>query len=70
MKDEDFSNFSNAYRNAKYTVHYASKMNRKRQVVNKLLEELHNSQLDMIDLAVEQSDLAQAQEVIDRIRSR
>jgi len=66
MKDEDFGN---AYRNAKYTVRYASKMNRKRQVVNKLLDELHNSQLDMIDLAVEQSDLSQAQAVIDRIRS-
>ena len=66
MKDEDFGN---AYRNAKYTVRYASKMNRKRQVVNKLMDELHNSQLDMIDLAVEQSDLSQAQAVIDRIRS-
>jgi hypothetical protein len=66
MKDEDFGN---AYRNAKYTVRYASKMNRKRQVVNKLLDELHNSQLDMIDRAVEYSDLSQAQAVIDRIRS-
>ena len=69
MESEDYSKMFNSFRNAKYTVRYASKMNRKRQVVNKLLDELHNSQLDMIDRAVEYSDLSQAQAVIDRIRS-
>lgn len=66
MKDKDFGN---AYRNAKYTVHYANKVSSKRQKINDLLAELHNSQLAMIDQAVEYSDLAQAREVIDRIRS-
>ena len=69
MESNDYSNMFNTFRNAKYTVRYASKLSRKRQVVNKLLDELHNSQLDMIDRAVDQSDLSQAQEVIDHIRS-
>jgi plasmid maintenance system killer protein len=69
MKNEDYSKMFNSFRNAQYTVRYASKMNRKRQIVNKLLDELHNSQLEMIDRAVDQSDLSQAREVIDHIRS-
>jgi plasmid maintenance system killer protein len=69
MKSEDYSKMFNSFRNAQYTVRYASKMNRKRQIVNKLLDELHNSQLEMIDRAVDQSDLSQAREVIDHIRS-
>lgn len=69
MNDEDYSKMFNSFRNAKFTVHYSGKLNRKRQVVNKLLDELHNTQLDMIDRAVDQSDLAQAREVIDHIRS-
>ena len=69
MESEDYSKMFNSFRNAQYTVHYASKMNRKRQIVNKLLDELHNSQLEMIDRAVDQSDLSQAREVIDHIRS-
>ena len=69
MESNDYSNMFNTFRNAKYTVRYASKLSRTRQVVNKLLDELHNSQLDMIDRAVDQSDLSQAQEVIDHIRS-
>ena len=47
MESNDYSNMFNTFRNAKYTVRYASKLSRKRQVVNKLLDELHNSQLDM-----------------------
>ena len=69
MESNDYSNMFNTFRNAKYTVRYASKLSRKRQVVNKLLDELHNSQLEMIDRAVDQSDLSQAREVIDHIRS-
>jgi hypothetical protein len=34
-----------------------------------MLVELHEAQLDMIDQAVEYSDLRQAQEVIDHVRS-
>ena len=44
-------------------------MNRKRQIIDQQLDELHNIQLAMIDAAVELSDLSQAQEVIDYIRS-
>lgn len=69
MNDEDYSKMFNSFRNAKFTVHYSGKLNRKRQVVNKLLDELHNTQLDMIDQVVDQSDLAQAREVLDHIRS-
>jgi len=69
MDSDDFSRTFNTFRNAKYTVRYASKLSRKRQIVDKIIDELHNSQLDMIDAAVEYSDLSQAREVIDRIRS-
>ena len=44
-------------------------MNRKRQIIDCQLDELHNLQLAMIDAAVELSDLSQANEVIDYIRS-
>jgi len=44
-------------------------MNRKRQIIDQQLDELHNLQLAMIDAAVESSDLSQANEVIDYIRS-
>ena len=44
-------------------------MNRKRQIIDQQLDELHNLQLAMIDAAVELSDLSQANEVIDYIRS-
>jgi hypothetical protein len=50
-------------------VRYASKLSRKRQIVDKIVDELHNSQLAMIDAALEYSDLSQARDVIDRIRS-
>jgi len=69
MDSNDYSNMFNTVRNAKYTVRYASKLSRKRQIVDKIVDELHNSQLAMIDAAVDQSDLSQARDVIDRIRS-
>jgi hypothetical protein len=69
MDSNDYSNMFNTVRNAKYTVRYASKLSRKRQIVDKIVDELHNSQLAMIDAAVEYSDLSQARDVIDRIRS-
>ena len=43
---------------------------RKRQIINTVLSDLHNTQLDMIDQAVDQSDLSDAKEVIEWIRSR
>jgi len=44
-------------------------MNRKRQVIDATLDELHTLQLDMIDQAVEYSDLQEAQDVIDWVRA-
>ena len=44
--------------------------NRKRQVIDAMVDELHNLQLDMIDQAVEYSDLREAKELIDWIRNR
>lgn len=43
---------------------------RKRQVVDQFVNELHSMQLDMIDEAVERSDMSQAKELIDYIRNK
>lgn len=43
---------------------------RKRQIVQQTLDQLHTQQLDMIDEAVERSDLSQAKEIIDWIRNK
>ena len=48
--------------------YYRVSMNRKRQVIDAMVDELHTIQLDMIDEAVKYSDLAQAREIIDYIR--
>jgi len=42
--------------------------NRKRQIIDRQLDELHTMQLDMIDRAVEYSDLREAKEVIDWVK--
>jgi plasmid maintenance system killer protein len=45
--------------------------NRKKQIViQQTLEYLHEQQLDMIDAAVDASDLSQANELINYIRSK
>ena len=49
--------------------YYRVSMNRKRQVIDATLDELHTLQLDMIDQAVEYSDLQEAQDVIDWVRA-
>ena len=43
---------------------------RKRQILEKTLNELHETQLEMIDEAVEVSDLSQAKELINYIKSK
>jgi hypothetical protein len=48
--------------------YYRVSMNRKRQIIDACVDELHNQQLDMIDAAVEYSDMRQAREIIDYIR--
>jgi glutathionylspermidine synthase len=48
--------------------YYRVSMNRKRQIIDATLDELHNMQLAMIDAAVERSDCREAKEIIDWIR--
>jgi hypothetical protein len=48
--------------------YYRVSMNRKRQIIDAQLDELHTIQLDMIDEAVKYNDMTQAREVIDYIR--
>lgn len=43
--------------------------NRKRQIIDRQLDELHTMQLDMIDAAVDASDLREAKEIIDWVKS-
>ncbi len=45
-------------------------VSRKRQIINRQLDELHEMQLDMIDAAVDASDLHEANEIIEWIQSR
>ena len=49
--------------------YYRISMNRKRQIIDATLDELHTIQLDMIDQAVEYSDLSQARELIEYIQN-
>ena len=49
--------------------YYRVSMNRKRQIIDAQLNELHQMQLDMIDQAVDYSDLAQARELIEYIKN-
>ena len=42
----------------------------KRMIIKNTIELLHNDQLNMIDEAVELSDLTQAKELIDYIRNK
>jgi plasmid maintenance system killer protein len=59
----------NNYKNFNYTVTFNS-ANRKRQIINCMVDELHIMQLDMIDAAVNQSDLKQANDVINFIKEK
>ena len=43
---------------------------RKRQIIDEAVAYLHNLQLDMIDEAVDKSDLSQAKEVINYIKNK
>ena len=48
--------------------YYRVSMNRKRQIIDAMVNDLHEQYFDMIEQAVEYSDLRQAKEVIDYIR--
>ena len=45
-------------------------VSRKRHIINRQLDELHEMQLDMIDAAVDASDLHQSKDIIELIQSR
>jgi hypothetical protein len=49
--------------------YYRVSMNRKRQIIDATLDELHTLQLNLIDEAVDCSDLREAKELIDWIRA-
>ena len=68
MDPKDFKSRPHFYQNINYTMGQPS-LNRRRQILNQTLNELHTMQLDMIDQAVEYSDLARANEIIDHVRS-
>ena len=54
----------------KSTKHLFASFNRKRQIIDRQVDELHTMQLDMIDQAVDASDLRKAKEIIEWIRSK
>jgi hypothetical protein len=59
------------YKNIVYKVGYSG-LNRKRQVIDQVLNDLHTRQMDMIESAVqirEGQGFPEAREVIDYIRS-
>lgn len=49
--------------------YYRTSLNRKRQIIDHMVDFLHEQQLDMIDEAVKYSDLAKAKEIIDYIKN-
>ena len=59
----------NGYKNINYHVTYSG-LNRKRQVIDKTLEDLHNMQMQMIEEAVASSDFKQANELINYIKGK
>jgi len=62
---------ANLYKPKSYgSVSYTVNVTPQRQAVDKLLNELHTMQLDMIDQAVEVSDYKEAKEIIDYIRRK
>ena len=69
MDPKDFRSRPHFYQNEKYVVMGQPSLSRKRQIINQTLNELHEIQLAMIDQAVEYSDLTQAKELIDHVRS-
>lgn len=59
------------YKNIVYKVGYSG-LNRKRQIIDHVLNDLHNTHMDMIEQAVqiqEAKGFPEASEVIDYIRS-
>jgi hypothetical protein len=57
------------YKNFNYRVTFGG-LNRKRQIIDKTLEDLHNMHMQMIEEAVALSDMKQANEVITYIKGK
>jgi hypothetical protein len=57
------------YKNINYHVTYNG-LNRKRQVIDNLLEDLHNMQMQMIEEALSHSKLSEANDVINHIKEK
>ena len=53
-----------------YRYYKVQSFNRKRQIIEHTLNELHNLQLDMIDQAVDRSNCREARELIQWIMSK
>ena len=68
MNPNERPNYQNSIRwNQPYSL---STGNRKRQIINAMMDDLHNQQLAMIDAAVEASDMADAKQVIEWIMQK
>ena len=48
--------------------YYRVTMNRKRQIIDSMVNDLHEQYFDMIEQALKYGDMRQAREVIDYIR--
>ena len=44
-------------------------LNRKRQIIDNLLEDLHGQYFDMVERALEHSDMQQSRDIIDYVKS-
>lgn len=53
-----------------YTIKWNQPYEPRKALIQATLNQLHSTQLDMIDEAVEKSDLRQAKEVIDYIKKK
>lgn len=72
MNPNERPNYQNSIRwNQPYSISMTGATGwRKRQIVENTLNELHETQLQMIDEAVEVSDLHEAKEIIEYIRNK
>jgi hypothetical protein len=64
--------FSNTFNRARQEIRYAQGLGRKRQIINRQLEELHSIHMEMIEGAVQAKEYAgfpEANEVINHIRT-
>jgi len=53
-----------------YRYYKVQSFNRKRQIIDRTIDELHNIQLDMIDEAVSRSNFQEAKELIQWIMAK